>query len=170
MITTIQHSSHTAPSDELRSQRHAAEAVLAMLCGRAPARVRGLSLQGGVSYAIEMDADALRLSRGLLEDMVMLRLAGVAAAELYHGQGLPNDPARESARQLLLSGLTESEEKDVSDAHLQVLHARTRVALRRSWTEVQVVAAGLLLHKTLSAEEIGHRISCAQHLRGKTLN
>ena len=159
-----------APNDEQRCQQLAAEAVLATLCGRAPARVQQVSLVDGIRYGLAPDPAALALNRGLMEDLVMVGLAGTVALELAGYEWPDLALAEAAALELLRRSLSNPGEQAVAAAYLQVLRARTAATLRRSWTEVQVVAAGLLEHGELGAEELGHRISCAQHLRGKTLN
>lgn len=151
----------------------AAEAVLAHLHPRAPLRLAGVSLGGapGVTYALAPDAHALTLNRGLREEVVLVALAREAMARLL---GLPHVgrgevPGRD-ARSLLASALRDPEELEVLDAQLAVLEARARALLRRSWAEVEVVAAGLREHGALDAQAVAHRMACAQGIRGTLLN
>lgn len=150
----------------------AAEAVLASLCGRASRRISQVSLPDNqVLYALPTDSWAMRHNRPLLEDVLMTLLASQAAAKILE---LPDNTVTAStmplARGTLLGSLTEPEEVAVAEAYLQVLEARTRAALRRYWTEVQVVAAGLREHGILDAEDVRHRIHCAQSIRSTLLN
>lgn len=149
----------------------AAEAVLAQLSGRAPLRVDSVSVEGGASvrYALSPDLDALRANRGLLEDVVMAALAAPVAAELL-GLTSPQPATCRDALTLLDAALTEPEEREVLDAYLSVLSARTRISLRRAWAEIGVVAAGLREHGTLDAQDVRHRMACAQGIRGTLLN
>lgn len=158
----------------------AAETVLAHLSGRAPLRITSVSLADdpaagpAVRYALAPDLDALRANRGLLEDMVMAALAAPVAAEMLglapaHGAASPPAAGRD-ARSLLDAALTEPEEREALDAYLSVLTARTRAQVRRAWAEIGVVAAGLREHGTLDAQEVRHRVACAQGIRGTLLN
>lgn len=151
----------------------AAEAVLAHLHPRAPLRLAGVSLgeTPGVTYALTPDPHALTLNRGLREEVALVALAREAMARLL---GLPHagrgaGPGRD-ARILLASATRDPEELEVLDAQLAVLEARARALLRRSWAEVEVVAAGLREHGTLDAQAVAHRIACAQGIRGTLLN
>jgi hypothetical protein len=147
----------------------AAEAVLAQLSGRAPLRVDSVSAADGpiVRYALAPDVAAMRANRGLLEDVVMAALAAPMAADLL---GLRQPAGSRDARTLLDAALTEPEEREVLEAYLTVLSARTRVQLRRAWAEIGVVAAGLREHGTLDAQDVRHRMACAQGIRGTLLN
>lgn len=150
----------------------AAEAVLAHLHPRAPLRLAHVSVEegAGVTYHLAPDPQALLRSRGLREDVVLVALARSAMARLLK---LPPPPAavpERDARTLLASALHDPEELDVLDAQLTVLEARARAALRRSWAEVEVVAAGLREHGTLDAQAVAHRIACAQGIRSTLLN
>ncbi|EYB66692.1 hypothetical protein DEIPH_ctg079orf0088 [Deinococcus phoenicis] len=169
----------TTPSTEtpLQSDRYAAsllraaEAVLACLHPRAPLRLAQVSLDGasGVSYALAPDPEALALNRGLREEVVLVALAQTAVARLLE---LPAPPLAQDRdpRSLLAAALRDPEELGVLDAQLAVLEARARATLRRSWAEVEVVAAGLRDHGTLDAQAVAHRIACAQGIRGTLLN
>lgn len=152
-----------------RSLLLAAEAVLAHLHPRAPLRLQQVSLEGGVTYAAEPHPQALAMNRGLLEEVVLVALAGAAAARLM-GVSLPTGGDGRDARALLASALTQPEEAEVQDAYLTVLEARARAVLRRSWAEVEVVAAGLREHGTLDAQSVAHRVACAQGIRRTLLN
>lgn len=86
--------------------------------------------------------------------------------------GLTGDagtPGRD-ARALLASALRDPEELEVLGAQIAVLEARARALLRRSWAEVEVVAAGLREHGALDAQAVAHRVACAQGIRGTLLN
>ncbi|THF69994.1 hypothetical protein E7T06_09580 [Deinococcus sp. Arct2-2] len=159
----------SAPLDtHTRSLLLAAEAVLAHLHPRAPLRLAQVNFEG-VAYASAPDPDALRLNRALAEEVVLVASAQAAARALLglapSRMGLVRD-----AGELLASGLTEPEEKEVLPAYLSVLEARARVLLRRSWAEVEVVAAGLRELGQLDARDVAHRIACAQSIRGTLLN
>lgn len=158
------------PADpHTRSLLLAAEVVLAHLHPRAPLRLTQVALEGGVTFAAPPHPQALALNRGLLEDVVLVALAGVAAARLM-GASHPDGSGSRDARALLASALTQPEEAEVQDAYLTVLEARARAALRRHWTEVEVVAAGLREYGSLDARAVAHRIACAQGIRGTLLN
>lgn len=151
----------------------AAEAVLAHLHPRAPLRLTEVSLESapGVLYALAPDPQALALNRGLREEVALVALARTAMARLLNvadrgGAGM----TKRDARTLLTSALRDPEELEVLDAQLTVLEARARSLLRRSWAEVEVVAAGLREHGTLDAQAVAHRIACAQGIRGTLLN
>jgi hypothetical protein len=165
---------HTAPPQDLRvaSLLLAAEAVLAQLHPRAPLRLAGVSLEegAGVTYHLAPDPDAMTRSRGLREDVVLVALARAAMARLLHLPPQPEAVPERDARVLLASALHDPEELEVLDAQLAVLEARGRAALRRSWAEVEVVAAGLREHGSLDAQAVAHRIACAQGIRGTLLN
>ncbi|WP_019585815.1 hypothetical protein [Deinococcus apachensis] len=149
----------------------AAEAVLAHLYPRAPLRLDQVSLgeTPGVTYALAPDPQALALNRGLREEVALVALAGEAMARLLGIEGRGKVLGRD-ARVLLASALRDPEELEVLDAQLAVLEARARALLRRSWAEVEVVAAGLHEHGTLDAQAVAHRIACAQGIRGTLLN
>ncbi|GGO28816.1 hypothetical protein GCM10008949_21720 [Deinococcus humi] len=149
----------------------AAEAVLAQLSGRAPLRIEAVSVANGpaVRYALSPDVEAMRANRGLLEDVVMAALAAPVAAELL-GLSAPQPAECRNAHALLEAALTEPEEREVLDAYLAVLSARTRALVRRAWAEIGVVAAGLREHGTLDAQDVRHRMACAQGIRGTLLN
>jgi hypothetical protein len=151
----------------------AAEAVLAHLHPRAPLRLAQVSLEEtpGVTYALAPDPQALTLNRGLREEVVLVALARGAMARLL-GTGEEDGRATpdRDARALLASSLRDPEELEVLDAQLTVLEARARALLRRSWAEVEVVAAGLREHGTLDAQAVAHRVACAQGIRGTLLN
>lgn len=154
---------------DVLAQLLAAEAVLACLGARAPLRLDTVSLvDGAVRYALEPDLRALQSNRGLLDAVVMTALASGVAAGLL-GVQAPTASTRD-ARALLAAALTEPEEHDTLDAYLQVLAGRARAALRRSWAEVQVVAAGLRDCGSLDAQAVQHRVACAQGIRGTLLN
>ncbi|MFC5846791.1 hypothetical protein [Deinococcus petrolearius] len=156
------------PSADMLAQLLAAEAVLACLGARAPLRLEAVSLpDAAVHYALEPDLCALQNNRGLLDAVVMTALATGAAAEML-GAAAPA-PGRDP-RALLEAALTEPEELATLDAYLQVLTGRARAALRRSWAEVQVVAAGLREYGVLDAQAVHHRVACAQGIRGTLLN
>lgn len=156
------------PSADVLAQLLAAEAVLACLTGRAPLRLETVRLGvGGVTYAATPDPRAMRSNRGLLDEVVMTALAPGVAAELL-GVAAPT-PGRDP-RALLADALTEPEELATLDAYLLVLKGRARAALRRAWAEVQVVAAGLREYGVLDAQAVGHRVACAQGIRGTLLN
>lgn len=152
-----------------RSLLLAAEVVLAHLHPRAPLRLAQVALEGGVTFAAQPHPQALAMNRGLLEDVVLVALAGVAAARIL-GVPSPEGEGRRDARALLASALTQPEEIEVQDAYLTVLEARARATLRRHWAEVEVVAAGLREHGTLDAQAAAHRIACAQGIRRTLLN
>lgn len=147
----------------------AAEAVLAQMSGRAPLRIDRVSVTDGpeVRYALTPDVEAMRANRGLLEDVVMTALAAPVVAGMLE---LPQIAGTRDARALLDAALTEPEDREVIDAYLSVLTARTRVSLRRAWAEIGVVAAGLREHGTLDAQDVRHRMACAQGIRGTLLN
>ncbi|MCD0177211.1 hypothetical protein IHN32_14785, partial [Deinococcus sp. 14RED07] len=46
----------------------------------------------------------------------------------------------------------------------------TRARLRRAWTEIEVLAAGLREHGELDAAQVAHRVACAQGIRASLLN
>lgn len=150
----------------------AAEAVLAQLHPRAPLRLAGVSLEerAGVTYHLAPDPQAMTRSRGLREDVVLVALARAAMARLLHLPQPLDGVSERKARALLASALHDPEELEVLDAQLTVLEARARAALRRSWAEVEVVAAGLREHGSLDAQAVAHRIACAQGIRGTLLN
>lgn len=152
----------------VQEQVVAAEAVLATLTARAPLRLVQVSIQG-VRYALSPDLDVLRRNRSLLEDVVMTALARHAAASMLGVPVVPGTPERD-ALDLLQSALVEPEEQSTIPDYVRVLEARARALLRRSWSEVQVVAAGLREHGALDAEAVKHRIRCAQGIRGTLLN
>lgn len=165
----------TAPSGDLRtlSLLLAAEAVLAHLHPRAPLRVERVALgeTPGVTYALAADPQALALNRGLREEVALVGLARSAMARLLGlAVGAGEGPACRDPRALLTATLTDPEELEVLDAQLTVLEARARALLRRSWAEVEVVAAGLREHGELDAREVAHRVACAQGIRGTLLN
>ncbi|MCD0157673.1 hypothetical protein IHN57_10480, partial [Deinococcus sp. 6GRE01] len=74
------------------------------------------------------------------------------------------------ARMLLDCALTDPDERDTLDAYLSVLRGRTRARLRRAWTEIEVLAAGLREHGELDAAQVAHRVACAQGIRASLLN
>ncbi|UQN05882.1 hypothetical protein [Deinococcus sp. QL22] len=159
----------SAPSDTYnRSLLLAAEAVLAHLHPRAPLRLAQVTFEG-VAYATAPDADALRLNRALAEEVVLVASAQAAAGVLL-GLAAGIAESQRSAGELLALALTEPEEQAVLPAYLSVLEARARVLLRRSWAEVEVVAAGLRELGQLDARDVAYRISCAQSIRGTLLN
>ncbi|MDV6373452.1 hypothetical protein [Deinococcus arenicola] len=147
----------------------AAEAVLAQLSGRAPLRIESVSVADGpaVRYALTPDVNAMRTNRGLMEDVVMAALAAPVTAAMLE---LPHLAGTRDPRALLEAALTEPEEREILDAYLAVLMARTRVSLRRAWAEIGVVAAGLQEHGTLDAQAVQYRMACAQGIRGTLLN
>lgn len=153
---------------QTRAQLLAAESVLAHLSGRAPLRIERVTLQD-VQYAIAPDPQAMQSNRGLLEDVVMTALAQQEVATLLKVPTVQTDSGRDAAA-LLRAGLTEPDEQAVSAEYLRVLRARARAALRRSWAEIQVVAAGLLEHGELDAEALRYRVQCAQGIRGTLMN
>lgn len=145
----------------------AAEAVLAHLCGRTPARFSRVRLGEAIAYTSPPDPRALVLHRPLLEDLVGVRLAGCALREMLGGE----DPgAQQAALEFLSGGLAEPEEREVAHAHLCVLMARTKAALRRHWPAVQVVAAGLREQGELDAESVRFRIRCAGNISAQLYN
>lgn len=152
-----------------RSLLLAAEAVLAHLHPRAPLRLAQVTLESGVCYVTAPDSDALRLNRALAEEVVLVASAQVAAGALL-GTGAVNARSPRVAAELLALALTEPEEQEVLPAYLSVLEARARVLLRRSWAEVEVVAAGLRELGRLDGRDVAHRIACAQSIRGTLLN
>lgn len=166
---------HTTPGVSAHPDMHtrslllAAEAVLAHLHPRAPLRLAQVTLDGGVSYATAPDADALRLNRALAEEVVLVALAQAAAGTLL-GLAAGHAGSQRDAGELLALALTEPEEQTVLPAYLSVLEARARVLLRRSWAEVEVVAAGLRELGQLDARDVAYRIACAQSIRGTLLN
>lgn len=145
----------------------AAEAVLARLCGRAPARFTRVTLGRPLEYAVPPDPAALVLHRSLLEDLVGVRLAGAALREML-GQGDVSEQA--GALEFLKLGLAEPEEREVAHAHLCVLMARTKATLRRHWPAVQVVAAGLREQGELDFEAVSFRMSCAGRISAQLYN
>lgn len=165
----------TQPRPATPDQAHAhslmlaAEAVLATQSGRAPYRVTQVSLQGGVTYALDLDPWALKGNRSLLEDAILIGFAAPVVAELS-GQPQPGAGGPRAPRTLAMESLIEAEELEVMDAYLTVLRARCQVALRRAWAEVQVVAAGLREHGTLDHEAVAYRLRCAQGIRSTLLN
>ncbi|MBB5232735.1 hypothetical protein [Deinococcus budaensis] len=163
----------TAPHADLHaaSLLLAAEAVLAHLHPRAPLRVAGVTLDApGVSYPLDPDPQALAAHRGLREDVVLVALARTAMARLL-SVALPEaEAAARNPRRLLAAAVTDPEELEVLDAQLTVLEARARALLRRSWAEVEVVAAGLREYGQLDPQAVAHRIACAQGIRGTLLN
>ncbi|MFC4425713.1 hypothetical protein [Deinococcus navajonensis] len=159
----------TEPALHAVSLLRAAEAVLAMQRPRAPLKLVEVSLREGITFGTTPDPQALALNRGLLEDVVLVALAKEAAAEICGLTLPPSVPDRE-ADALLARGLTDPEEQQVAAAYRQVLKARARAALRHAWAEVEVVAAGLREHHELNAQEVAHRIACAQSIRSSLLN
>ncbi|ANE43472.1 hypothetical protein [Deinococcus puniceus] len=151
-----------------RSLLLAAEAVLAHLHPRAPLRLAQVNFEG-VAYTSAPDADALRLNRALAEEVVLVASAQAAAGALL-GLAPSRMGSVRDAGELLTLALTEPEEQEVLPAYLSVLEARARVLLRRSWAEVEVVAAGLRELGQLDARDVAHRIACAQSIRGTLLN
>jgi hypothetical protein len=165
------HTTPTAPAHldtHTRSLLLAAEAVLAHLHPRAPLRLAQVSFEG-VTYASAPDADALRLNRALAEEVVLVASAQAAAGALLGLSAVRVGVTRDAGEVLALA-LTEPEEQEVLPAYLSVLEARARLLLRRSWAEVEVVAAGLRELGQLDARDVAHRISCAQSIRGTLLN
>ncbi|WP_216317923.1 hypothetical protein [Deinococcus aestuarii] len=150
----------------------AAEAVLAHLHPRAPLRMSGVSLKagGGVTYALAPDPQALVLNRGLREEVALVALAREAMTRLLGLSAGEGGPTERDARALLAAALRDPEELEVLDAQVRVLEARARALLRRSWAEVEVVAAGLREHGALDAQAVAHRVACAQAIRGTLLN
>lgn len=71
---------------------------------------------------------------------------------------------------LLDCALTDPDERETLDAYLSVLQGRARARLRRAWSEVQVIAAGLRKHGELDAAQVAHRVACAQGIRATLLN
>lgn len=158
------------PSADVLAQLLAAEAVLACLGARAPLRLEGVSLtDAAVHYALAPDLRAMQSNRGLLDAVVMTALATGAAAGILGVRAPAPAPGRDP-RAILEAALTEPEELATLDAYLQVLTGRARAALRRSWAEVQVVAAGLREYGALDAQAVRHRVACAQGIRGTLLN
>ncbi|UBV42926.1 hypothetical protein LAJ19_01485 [Deinococcus taeanensis] len=159
----------TSPSPQdlhARSLHRAAEAYLAHTHPRAPLRLDRVTLHG-VTYASAPDPAALRLNRPLAEEVVMVALAAREAATLT-GSPAPEDGR--DARQLLDQSLNDPDERSTLDAYLTVLSARTRARLRRAWSEVEVLAAGLREHGELDAAQVAHRVACAQGIRATLLN
>ena len=149
-----------------RSLPRAAEAFLAHTHPRAPLRLDRVTLHG-VTYAAAPDPAALRLTRALAEEVVMVALA---PAEAAHLSGTPTPDGGRDARMLLDCALTDPDERDTLDAYLSVLRGRTRARLRRAWTEIEVLAAGLREHGELDAAQVAHRVACAQGIRASLLN
>lgn len=163
----------TLPDLHTASLLLAAEAVLAALHPRAPLRLAGVAPGAGVTYHLAPDPQALAAHRGLREDVVLVALARPAMARLLAlpQEGLEDvSEAARDPRTLLASALTDPEELEVLDAQLTVLEARARALLRRSWAEVEVVAAGLREYGQLDAQSVAYRIACAQGIRGSLLN
>lgn len=167
----------TAPSGDLRtaSLLLAAEAVLAHLHPRAPLRLRRVALgeTPGVTYALAPDPQALALNRALREEVALVGLARPAMARLLGLVGEEGETGGDVCRDpraLLAATLSDPEELEVLDAQLTVLEARARALLRRSWAEVEVVAAGLREYGELDGQSVAHRIACAQGIRGTLLN
>jgi len=159
-----------APLDiHTRSLLLASEAVLAHLHPRAPLRLAQVTLEGGVCYVTAPDPDALRLNRALAEEVALVASAQ-AGAGAWLGSARGNVGSARDAAELLALALTEPEEQEVLPAYLSVLEARARALLRRSWAEVEVVAAGLRELGQLDARDVAHRIACAQSIRGTLLN
>lgn len=144
----------------------AAEAFLAHTHPRAPLRLERVTLDG-VTYSCAPDPAALRLNRALAEEVVMVALAAREAAALT---GAPAPTAGRDARMLLDCALTDPDERETLDAYLSVLRGRARARLRRAWSEVQVIAAGLREHGELDAAQVAWRIACAQGIRATLLN
>lgn len=143
----------------------AAEVVMAHLTGRAPLRLERVTCEG-IEYAIRPDPQVLRQHRALLEDVVMTALAQAEAARFLGAREV--DVTK--AWQLLREVVCDPDEREALSEYLCVLRARTRAVLRRSWAEVQVVAAGLLEYGELSAEGVSYRVRCAQSIRGRLSN
>ncbi|MCD0170240.1 hypothetical protein IHN59_11415, partial [Deinococcus sp. 23YEL01] len=101
------------------------------------------------------------------EEVVMVALA---PAEAAHLSGTPTPDGGRDARMLLDCALTDPDERDTLDAYLSVLRGRTRARLRRAWTEIEVLAAGLREHGELDAAQVAHRVACAQGIRASLLN
>ncbi|MFB9992485.1 hypothetical protein ACFFLM_10955 [Deinococcus oregonensis] len=158
-----------SPDTYTRSLLLAAEAVLAHLHPRAPLRLAQVSLEEGVGYASVPDTAALRLNRALAEEVVLVASAQ-AAAGVVLGCGATPVGAQRDAGELLALALTDPEEQAVLPAYLSILEARARAVLRRSWAEVEVVAAGLREVGQLDSRDVAHRVSCAQSIRGTLLN
>lgn len=159
-----------APTDlHTRSLHLAAEAYLAHMHPRAPLRLERVRLhdKGGVDYRSEPEAAALRLNRALAEEVVLVALAGAQAAHL---SGTSPLTAQRDARHLLATALSDPDELATLDAYLDVLRGRARARLRRAWTEVEVLAAGLREHGELDASQVAHRVACAQGIRSSLLN
>jgi hypothetical protein len=167
----LQTPAHVSSDPRVFSLLLAAEAVLAHLHPRAPLRLAAVALgeTPGVTYALAPDPQALALHRGLREEVALVALARRAMARLLGLTGEVGAPERD-ARSLLASAVQDPEEREVLDAQLTVLEARARALLRRSWAEVEVVAAGLREHGTLDAQAVAHRVACAQGIRGTLLN
>lgn len=166
----IHSSSGHAPTDlHARSLHLAAEAYLAHMHPRAPLRLERVRLRdnGGVEYRSEPDGAALRLNRALAEEVVLVALAAEQAAHLSTTSPFP---AQRDARHLLATALNDPDELATLDAYLDVLRGRTRARLRRAWTEVEVLAAGLREHGELDASQVAHRVACAQGIRSSLLN
>ncbi|AKH16721.1 MULTISPECIES: hypothetical protein [Deinococcus] len=161
------HAPHTpAPDPGAAALTWAAEAYLAHTHPRAPLRLDRVTLSG-VTYACAPDPAALRLNRALAEEVVMVALAAREAAALT---GAPAPGAGRDARMLLDCALTDPDERETLDAYLSVLRGRARARLRRAWSEVQVIAAGLREHGELDAAQVAHRVACAQGIRATLLN
>ncbi|MBZ9715205.1 hypothetical protein [Deinococcus multiflagellatus] len=156
----------TVQDAHARSLQLAAEAYLAHSHPRAPLRLDRVNLHG-VVYRSAPDPAALRLNRPLAEEVVMVALAAGEAAAL---SGAGAMTAGRDARMLLSCALTDPDELDTLDAYLGVLRGRARSRLRRAWSEVEVLAAGLREHGELDAAQVAHRVACAQGIRASLLN
>ncbi|MBZ9752406.1 hypothetical protein K7W42_16275 [Deinococcus sp. HMF7604] len=156
-----------APQDRhAASLQRAAEAYLAHTHPRTPLRLDRVTFSGVVYRAVP-DPAALRLNRALAEEVVLVALAGEEAAIL---SGTTAVAAGRDARMLLACALTDPDEQDTLDAYLAVLRGRARARLRRAWSEVEVLAAGLREHGELDAAQVAHRVACAQGIRASLLN
>ncbi|PTA67473.1 hypothetical protein [Deinococcus arcticus] len=158
--------SPTSQDRHARSLQLAAEAYLAHSHPRAPLRLERLSLHG-VVYRSAPDPAALRLNRALAEDVVLVALAAGEAAALSGSAPLAEG---RDARMLLACALSDPDEHSTLDAYLSVLRGRARARLRRAWSEVEVLAAGLREHGELDADQVAHRVACAQGIRVSLLN
>ncbi|MHA0043154.1 hypothetical protein [Deinococcus sp. PEB2-63] len=160
------HAPDTTPDAGTAALTWAAEAYLAHTHPRAPLRLDRVTLSG-VTYTCAPDPAALRLNRALAEDVVMVALAAREAAALT---GTPAPTTGRDARMLLDCALTDPDERETLDAYLSVLRGRARSRIRRAWSEVQVIAAGLREHGQLDAAQIAHRVACAQGIHATLLN
>lgn len=149
----------------------AAACVLAEKFRRPTLRVTRASLrpEGTLTFSQVARPEVLRANRALMEETLIVDLAGVAARQVKYGTS-PTEAERSAVLDRLVALLRHDDEREVADAYLTVLLARARAELRRHWAEVEIVTIGLRERGWLDGPEIEHRIRCAQGIRGATLN